>query len=225
MTITAPNWPHRVEDSVETRPASKQKRPRTCSGSFSYRCSPNSFKESKKTLAKEAQVSARAVQLANIALNANASNAAPVRHSYQRKKFSPNIRVRQRNSVAVSSVTPVPVPKKPAGGTTRSSQQLFPKLSPGRRTSSNSSGCSIQRPICLSSDEENESLSSPAPRTGVRTRSQCRINRKLFVFPPNVTNAVTVYSQDLDRLEVNVYLNDTIIDFYLKYCGLMFCSY
>ncbi|KND03823.1 hypothetical protein, variant [Spizellomyces punctatus DAOM BR117] len=56
-----------------------------------------------------------------------------------------------------------------------------------------------------------------ATRRSTRTRSQTSWNEELFRYPPQGKNSVSVRQEDYDRLDDGEFLNDVVIEFYLKH--------
>uniref|UniRef100_A0A183BWD1 ULP_PROTEASE domain-containing protein n=1 Tax=Globodera pallida TaxID=36090 RepID=A0A183BWD1_GLOPA len=89
-------------------------------------------------------------------------------------------------------------------------QQLSPKSQ--QRTALRSAGTAKvakrEREVHLIDDEESELEANPIDK---------RSNDTLFSFPPTGRDSCSVHYADLKYLSRNFMLNDTIIDFYLKY--------
>eukprot|EP00158_Paraphelidium_tribonemae_P007875 Partr_v1_DN28385_c2_g1_i1_m79688 putative SUMO1 sentrin specific peptidase len=76
-----------------------------------------------------------------------------------------------------------------------------------------------KEPIVIDEDDDNGDDSSlPPPPTRVRTRRSAREEEHmLFMYPFSGINAVTLTNHDTYRLDEGEFLNDSIIDFYLRY--------
>ncbi|KAL3102350.1 hypothetical protein niasHS_003759 [Heterodera schachtii] len=92
--------------------------------------------------------------------------------------------------------------------------QFSPQLQSHRMSKTTTSGSAKvgkrEREVHLIDDEENESEVKDNP-------SDKRSNDTLFSFPPSGRDSCSVHYADLKYLSRNFMLNDTIIDFYLKY--------
>lgn len=91
-------------------------------------------------------------------------------------------------------------------------------------------------PLHIDSDSDNEQdqdefekeksndpvIVAPTRRTSVITRSQQKKSHALkdkiiCVFPKGAPDAITLFQSDIDRLVPDIHLNDSIIDFYMRY--------
>lgn len=74
-------------------------------------------------------------------------------------------------------------------------------------------------PVNIDSDSDDDDDLKPFVPTRTSSLRKRRIHedKVLCVFPKDASDAITIYESDLVRLEPETQLNDSIIDFYLRY--------
>ncbi|KAJ3253370.1 hypothetical protein HDU77_004567 [Chytriomyces hyalinus] len=75
-------------------------------------------------------------------------------------------------------------------------------------------------PITLDDDSEDEGPSSKLRKiessTSTITRSSDRANEVVLIYPASGVNLVTLHDEDLERLKEGEFLNDSLIEFYIR---------
>ncbi|KAI8829123.1 hypothetical protein BJ741DRAFT_669693 [Chytriomyces cf. hyalinus JEL632] len=78
-------------------------------------------------------------------------------------------------------------------------------------------------PITLDDDSEDEGPSSKLRKiensTSIITRSSDRVNEVVLIYPASGVNLVTLHDEDLERLKEGEFLNDSLIEFYIRFAS------
>ncbi|KAJ3384656.1 hypothetical protein HDU80_000870 [Chytriomyces hyalinus] len=78
-------------------------------------------------------------------------------------------------------------------------------------------------PITLDDDSEDEGPSSKLRKiensTSTITRSSERANEVVLIYPASGVNLVTLHDEDLERLKEGEFLNDSLIEFYIRFAS------
>ncbi|KAJ3221173.1 hypothetical protein HDU81_010831 [Chytriomyces hyalinus] len=80
-------------------------------------------------------------------------------------------------------------------------------------------------PITLDDDSEDEGPSSKLRKiesslsTSTVTRSSEHVNEVVLIYPASGVNLVTLHDEDLERLKEGEFLNDSLIEFYIRFAS------